>query len=139
MGSASSNASSNPARPPPPPMNALCTSPSSSFPCGGYSSLSLPIDDELHADAGGGGAIAASTSTGIRRAWRGVGREVARRASRHAHAGSVVGGARGDGTGRATRPPEGGKKGLRGEWICFRGFFSSLVFGRKQLLRDGDA
>jgi hypothetical protein len=68
IGSASSNAS-NPARlPPPPPSYALCTSPSpsSSFPGGEHSSLSLPIDDELQADAAWGGAIAASTSTGIR-------------------------------------------------------------------------
>jgi hypothetical protein len=75
MGSASSNASS-PTRPPSAllflPMYALCTSPSSSssFPGGAHSSLSFPMDDELHADAGSG--IAASktqagwTSTSIR-------------------------------------------------------------------------
>lgn len=68
MGSASSNAS-NPARPPPPPTNALCTSSpsSSSFPGGEHSSLSFPIEDELHAAGiAASRAAARPTSTGIR-------------------------------------------------------------------------
>lgn len=68
MGSDSSNAS-NPARPPNPPpaaaspVYALCTSPSSSFPGGEHSSsLSFPIDDELHAVAGG---VVTATKTAV--------------------------------------------------------------------------